>query len=97
MQKTLFALALLLSGNVFADTVLVTAVQGKIVVDSVGSGKTPLEPFVRLKEGDRLSLPAGSQTKLVYVSRGRQETWQGESTVLVGDNESKLVMGKGQI
>lgn len=81
----------------FADTVLVTALQGSVSLEIAGAtGKTPLEPFVRLREGDKLSLPAGAQLSLVYIGRARLESWQGAGTIIVGENESKAAGGKPQ-
>lgn len=79
------------------DAVLVTAVQGGVSVEGIGSSKMALEAFVRLNEGDRLSLPAAGQVSLVYVSKGRQESWQGAGSVVVGDGESKVASGKPQV
>ena len=66
---------------VSADTVLVTALQGAVSLEIAGAtNKAPLEPFVRLREGDKLSLAAGSQLSLVYVGKARLESWQGTGT-----------------
>jgi hypothetical protein len=65
--------------------------------EAAGMGKTPPEPFVRLREGDRLSLPAGAQVKLIYVGKARLETWQGAGNIVIGDIESKASSGRPQI
>lgn len=81
----------------WADTVLVTALQGAVSIEVAGStGKTPLEPFVRLREGDKLSLPTGSQLSLVYIGRARLESWQGAGTIVVGESESRAASGQPQ-
>ncbi|MBI2306970.1 MAG: hypothetical protein HYU78_06665 [Rhodocyclales bacterium] len=100
MRKTLLLLGGLLTGmgsSAIADTVLVTSVQGSVGIDAIGAGKTALEPFVRLQEGDRLSLPAGAQVNLVYVGKARLEAWQGAGTVVIGESESKAATGKPQV
>jgi hypothetical protein len=93
----LAAAATLAPLTLLADTVLVTSLQGSVAVEAAGLGKSPLEPFVRLREGDRLSLPAGAQVKLVYVGKARLETWQGAGVIVIGDSESKASSGKPQI
>lgn len=97
-RNLLLATSLMLAPfAVRADTVLVTALQGPVSVEIVGAtGKAPLEPFVRLREGDKLSLPAGAQLSLVYIGRARLENWQGAGTIVVGDSESKATSGKPQ-
>lgn len=80
-----------------ADTVLVTALQGEVTLEASGVAKAPLEPFVRLREGDKLGVPAGGKVNLVYVGKARQETWQGAGSIVVGESESKPVSGKPQV
>lgn len=100
MRKSflMFASAAMLAPlTLLADTVLVTSMQGSVAIEAAGMGKAALEPFVRLKEGDRLSLPANAQVKLVYVGKARLETWQGAGVIVIGENESKTFSGKPQI
>lgn len=100
MRKTFLLLGCLLSAMcapAMADTVLVTSVRGSVGIDAIGAGKAMLEPFVRLQEGDRLSLPAGAQVNLVYVGKARLEAWQGTGTVVIGESESRATAGKPQV
>jgi hypothetical protein len=100
MRKSFLMLAsaaMLAPLTLLADTVLVTSLQGSVAIEAAGMGKAALEPFVRLKEGDRLSLPANAQVKLVYVGKARLETWQGAGIIVIGENESKASSGKPQI
>lgn len=98
MRKSfLFAVALMLPVAAPADTVLVTALQGAVSVEAAGIGTAALEAFVRLHEGDRLTLPAGGRVSLVYVGKARLESWQGAGVVLVGETESRAVSGKPQM
>jgi len=93
-------LALALAGGVNAlpgDTVLVTAVNGRVAIENVAGQKMALEPFVRLREGDRLTLPAAAAVSLVFVAKARQESWQGPGSLLVGDGEGKVVLGEPQL
>jgi hypothetical protein len=70
-----------------ADPVLVTAVKGQATRQS-DAGTQPLQAFVKLREGDVLTL-TGAQVQLVYVAGQRQETWQGSGKVQVGATEGK--------
>ena len=98
LLMTLWLALLAISGAAYAaDAVLVTAVQGTVTVEGIGSGKTALEPFVRLKEGDRLSLVAGSQASLLFVGGGRLETWRGAGSVQIGEGEGKATAGKPEL
>ncbi|HRE17952.1 MAG TPA: hypothetical protein PLW86_12950 [Rhodocyclaceae bacterium] len=79
------------------DPILVTAVNAGVIVAGEGGAKAPLEPFVRLREGDRLTLPAAGSVSLVFVSQGRQENWRGAGAIVVGDGESRAVAGKPEL
>lgn len=59
------------------EVVLVTAVQGNVTVQGETGGQMKLEPFVRLRSGDRLALTAGSQASLLFAAAGRMEIWKG--------------------
>ncbi len=76
-----------------ADSILVTAASGGIVLET-GSGKLPLEAYVRLHPGDRLTLPGAATLGLLYVGSGRLESWQGAGSIRIGDEGGKAVAGK---
>jgi hypothetical protein len=82
----LFAGATLAAGPA-SDPVLVIAVKGQATRQS-DSGVQPLQAFIKLREGDVLTL-SGAQVQLVYVAGQRQETWQGSGKVQVGATEGK--------
>ena len=69
------------------EPVLVTAVKGQATRSS-DSGPQTLQAFVKLREGDVLTL-SGSQVQLVFIEAQRQETWQGSGKVQIGAGEGK--------
>jgi hypothetical protein len=96
MRKTgwLWALLMLLSGNAWAVEVgLVTALSGGVTLQEEKSAASELKPFVKLREGDRLTLQEKSRVQLVFFDGGRQETWQGAGAIEVGSISSKVVKG----
>lgn len=99
MKKSLaIFLALVSSATVaVAETVLVTMVRDNVTMEGTGTPKVALEPFVRLNEGDRLTLPAKGQVSMVFVGKGRQETWLGSGVVQIGEGEGKVVSGKPEV
>ena len=72
---------------------LVTAVSAgvKLAAENVLAGE--LKPFVKLREGDRLTLPGNARLQIVFFDGGRQETWQGAGALEVGVASSKAVKG----
>lgn len=71
-----------------ADVALVTAIDGS-VSRVIEKGTQPMQNFVKVKEGDVLSLDKGARLQLVYFDGGRQETWKGSGKLEVARVESK--------
>ena len=86
-----FCIGLIFLGcsQVWADEVaLVMSVQGKVV--RFGDAMPmPVEAFVKLKEGDKLSLEKDSRLQVVYFDNGRQETWSGPGRLEMTLREGK--------
>lgn len=75
--------------QVWADEVaLVMSVRGK-VIRLVEKAPVPIEAFVKLKEGDKLSLEKDSRLQLLYFDNGRHETWSGSGRLETTLRESK--------
>ncbi|MCM2289472.1 MAG: hypothetical protein NDI67_10630, partial [Sulfuritalea sp.] len=79
----------LAGGQVWAaEAALVMAVQGR-VLRQASPAPQAVETFVKLNEGDRLSLAQGSKLQLVYFESGRQETWSGPGSLELASREGK--------
>ena len=87
---SVLAVALMTSPAALAigDVALITALEGK-VARVTSAGPSPIEAFVKLKDGDRLTLSKDASVKLVYFGSGRQETWRGEGNLLVQTVQSE--------
>lgn len=73
-----------------AEVALVMSVQGKVA--RLGEdAPAPVEAFVKLKEGELLSLENDSRVRMLYFDNGRQESWSGP-----GRLELALREGKGR-
>jgi hypothetical protein len=70
------------------EVALVTSVQGA-VARLAGVVPVAIEAFVKLKDGDRLSLEKGSRLQVVYFENGRQETWSGPGRLELTPLEGK--------
>lgn len=82
-------LMVLACGQVWAaEVALVMSVQGRVLrlADAV---QVPVETFVKLNDGDRLSLEQGSKLQVVYFETGRQETWAGPGRLEMSYREGK--------
>lgn len=71
-----------------AEVALVMSVQGRVL--RLGdAAPMPVEAFVKLKEGDRISLEKDTRLQLVYFENGRQETWSGPGRLELSAQEGK--------
>jgi len=72
-----------------AEVALVMSVHGKVTRLAEVPGPVPVEAFVKLKEGDRLSLENDSRLQVVYFENGRRETWSGPGRLEMAPREGK--------
>lgn len=91
MSFRIFCISLMVLGCSQAratEVALVTSVQGAVarLADVV---PVAIEAFVKLKDGDRLSLEKGSRLQVVYFENGRQETWSGPGRLELTPLEGK--------
>jgi hypothetical protein len=85
--------ALVSIGIPAAEVGLVTAVSGSVKLQEEKSVVSELRAFVKLREGDQLTMEGVSRLQVVYFHGGRQETWQGAGALEVGNESSKPLKG----
>jgi hypothetical protein len=67
----------------------ITQSQGNVSYQ-VGAGKEqPLPAFARVPSGARVKIGDNAKLQIVYLRGGRQESWTGKVSLVVGDEESK--------
>jgi hypothetical protein len=96
MKPFLHSLAfasLLASGSAAADAGLINQLSGDVTYSSGASGSAKARPFMKVREGDRFTLPAGAQARIVYFQGGRQEAYVGPATLIVGAQASQQQTG----
>ena len=91
-----FLLALVSMPVLAVEVGLVTAVSGNVKWQEEKSVASDLKPFVKLRDGDQLTMDGAARVQLVYFEGGRQETWQGSGVLEVGTTSSKAVKGSQQ-
>lgn len=80
-------------GNAQAvDVGLVQQLAGDVTyVSTTGSGK--VQAFMKIRQGDRFTVPAAAQVQVVYFQSGRKETWRGPASFNAGAERSDAVRG----
>ena len=75
------------------DVGLVSSVSGEVTYQSTGGVAAPVQAFMRIREGDRIRLPAGAQIKVVFLNSSRQERWLGSAEFQAGKEAGVPIAG----
>jgi hypothetical protein len=86
-------LAPLLAGAAEKESGMITQAQGSATFTSGADKEKPVVSFMKIRAGDKLSLGKDAKLQVVYFKDGRQETWQGPATLLIGASESTAAHG----
>src|SRR5476649_1679158 len=89
LKRILVACALLLwsQGAALAqaaDVGLVNQVLGDVSYASGGGNAGKVQAYMKMRQGDRFTVPDGAQIKLIYFQNGRMETWRGPASFTSG-------------
>ena len=76
------------------DVGLVNLLQGDVTWQSDCAQGTKAQTYMKVRQGDRFTVPAGAQVRLVYFQGGRQETWRGPAAFRTGMQQSDVVSGQ---
>lgn len=78
------------------DVGIVTRLSGEATYWNESYQKTPekAEAFMKIRRGDYFRIAARGAIQLVYFENGRQETWKGPASFVVGEVESRVEKGK---
>lgn len=92
--RSLGLAAIFAAASAFAaeDVGLINQLSGDVSYTSGGStAKT--KAFMKVREGDRFSIPAGALLRIVYFQGGRQETYSGPVSLTAGTQASRQQSG----
>ncbi len=93
------SVALLLGVSVSAgaqssDVGLVNQLSGEVSYAGRGGTESKAQPYMKVRQGDRFTLPAGAQLRMVYFNGSRQETWKGPASFKTGAQQSEVLSGE---
>jgi len=92
--RTLGLAAILAAASAFAadDVGLINQLNGDVSYTS-GGGSSKAKAFMKVREGDKFSVPAGAQLRIVYFQGGRQEAYSGPASLTAGTQASQQQSG----
>ena len=82
------------AGAQSADVGLINQLSGEVAYLAQGGTQSKAQAFMKVRQGDRFTLPAGAQLRLVYFNGSRQETWKGPSGFKAGNQQSEALSGQ---
>ncbi len=77
-----------------SDVGLVNQLSGDVAYTGQGGAQSKALAFMKVRQGDRFTLPAGAQLRVVYFNGSRQETWKGPSSFKAGTQQSEALSGQ---
>ena len=89
-----FPVTVAASAQAFApDEGLITKLSGAVTYWNKAEQKeaAPAQAFMKVRQGDHLKLAATGSLTLLYFGSGRQETWKGPVTFIVGAAEGAAI------
>ena len=94
MGSALAAAALAAASPAYAagDVGLINQLSGEVSYSS-GAQNTRAQAFMKVREGDKFTVPAGAQVRVVYFQGGRQESYSGPATFTAGTQQSSVQSG----
>jgi len=76
-----------------SDVAVINQLSGEVAYAGQGGTQSKAQTFMKVRQGDRFTLNAGAQLRLVYVNGSRQEAWKGPASFKAGTQQSEPVSG----
>src|SRR5258706_12423536 len=76
------------------DVALVNLLAGEVSYTPAGGAAAKVTPFMKVRDGDRFDLAAGSQLRVVYLQGSRQESWRGPASFRAVPGKGETIRGK---
>jgi hypothetical protein len=98
MHRFLLSLLLMLSTSIAsaqgADVGLVNMVSGDVTFTPQLGTPGKVQAFMKVRDGDRINVPAGGQVRVVFFEGARQERWMGPGRFRAGKSAAEPIAGK---
>ena len=100
MSKFIIALSLLFSTitcafaqATSADVGLVNSMQGDVSYQGKEGPAKKVQPYMRLRHGDKVILAAGANIRISYTTVSRQEVWTGPGSFVATSAGGEVLKG----
>jgi hypothetical protein len=76
-----------------SDVGLINLVSGDVSYAPQSGSAARVTAFMKVRQGDRFTVPGGAQVRLVYFQGGRQESFSGPASFTAGTEQSSVQSG----
>ncbi|MBE0616041.1 MAG: hypothetical protein IH604_20410 [Burkholderiales bacterium] len=97
LGSVLFILSIVTFGAAHAqevDVALVNLLSGRATFTARSGTSGEVKPFMKLRDGDRITVAAGGQVRIAFFESSRQELWTGPATFTASKAGAGLIAGK---
>jgi len=77
-----------------ADVGLVNMVSGDVSFAPLSGARGKVRAFMKVRDGDRINVPAGGQVRVVFFAGARQERWAGPASFKAGKMGAEPISGR---
>jgi hypothetical protein len=71
--------------------------QGDVQYQGTGAPGTKAAAFMKVRDGDKFTVPDGAVLRVVYFEGGRQETWKGPASFKAGLKQGDAQSGRAEV
>lgn len=79
------------------DAGLVNQVRGDVSYADSGGAPRPVQAFMKVRDGDRITVAANASVRVVYFRGRREETWSGPAAFRVSGDHGEALRGKPEV
>lgn len=79
------------------DVGLVNQINGEVSYQSGSASPAKASAFMKVRDGDKISVPEGGLVRVVYFDGGRQEVWKGPASFKAGVKQGEAFSGKADV
>ena len=79
------------------DVGLVNQLNGDVSYQSGNAAPAKASAFMKIRDGDKISVPDGGLVRVVYFDGGRQEVWKGPASFKAGAKQGEAFSGKADV
>ncbi len=76
------------------DVALVDLVSGDVAYAPQAGTSGKVQAYMKVRDGDRISVAAGAQVRIVFFDGARQEVWNGPASFRAGKTAAEAISGK---